>query len=160
MPNLSFNDSVYIGTPDGSIGISMNDQNSLITYNGGIVNNGGYIYPIRNVLAFAAYTASSSDFILLVNSSDTMGTAKITYLGNQSDGKILHIRRVDSAASVYTIQASGSDVIRLGVTSSVTSFTMTVNTSYTLAYNSGIWWLIRNGGNVVYNPPGGGPPPT
>ena len=146
MPNLNFNDSVYIGTPDGLVGISMNDQTSLITYNGGLVNNGSYIYPINNILGGASsYTASSAQHILLISASGARGASNTLFLGNQSNGKIFYLRRIDLFPVNYTIRSSGTDVIRVGSTNSVTSFVMSNDSAYTLTYNSGTWWIIRSG---------------
>lgn len=160
MPNLNFSDSVYIGTSNGTVGISMDDQTQLISYPGGLINLGGYSYPIRNQGSLAAYTMSSADCIVLISALAVRGAANIIYLGSQSNGKVVYFRRIDANnATTYIIQASGSDVIRLGSTTPVTSFTIGLDQAYSLIYGSGTWWLMRNGGNVVYNPPPPAPAP-
>ena len=58
------------------------------------------------------------------------------------NGKIFYFRRIDAGVATTTIVSSGSDVIRLGSTTSVSSFTVANDTAYTLAYGSGVWWDV------------------
>ena len=160
MPGLSFSTDVFIGTNDGTIGINFDNTNGIISYKGGLVNYGGYKYPVVVPTTNGTYSLTNNDSVVLLNTQAGRGvTLTVALPSSPMNGKIFYLRRIDASANSTTVVASGTDVIRLGSTSSVTSFNLNMDTAYTLAYGSGVWWLIRNGGSAYQTPAGPAPIP-
>lgn len=64
MPGLSFSTDVFIGTNDGTIGINFDNTNGIISYTGGLVNYGGYKYPIISASINGTYSLANSDSVV------------------------------------------------------------------------------------------------
>jgi hypothetical protein len=164
MPNINFNDSLFIGTATGSSqsGLLIGEQSPFITFQSGLINNGSYIYPIRSVTPIATYTMSSSDCIVLLNWTFGRGTTNRVNLGNHPNGTTFYFRSVtendtisleDESINVnrVTIFASGNDLIR--PTYSMSNFSSVVigptnsanpSGSAAFTYFNGIWYMTRN----------------
>lgn len=148
MPKINSDRGYYIGT--STVGIEMNDTSKSINFVTGAINNGPSILPIRSITTAIGGTLSSTDCILILVGTIIRGATNTIFLGNHSNGKTFYFRNLGgSSTGQYTISRSGDDLIRLGSTTSVTSFTVEADAAWSLTYDSSrtIWWAMRNGGN-------------
>jgi hypothetical protein len=160
MINLNFNDSVFFGLNDSSVGIEFNENTKIISYVGGLTNSTNFVVPILSASQGTINATNDSYIFILEPTADIRaGAINLNLPSNPPQGKMIIIKRAnlisgETFPSTLTVNGNSNN-IRLVSTSSVTSFNLPATFSggtdefYNahLLFSSGTWWLVKYGGS-------------
>jgi hypothetical protein len=114
---------------DGRLGLLETDPVTTLDVNGGVAT--------KVVTKTSAYTATNSDFTILVNANS--GAVTITLpAASTVDGQILVIKKIDSSGNSVTIDGNGAETID----DTTTKVTTTQYDSWMIQSDGSEWWII------------------
>lgn len=83
------------------------------------------------------YTASSTDFLIVCDCTSGAITVNLP-ASNESLGRMINIKKIDSSANAVTVDGSGAETIDDSATLSIS----TQYDSYTLMNDQSEWWIV------------------